>query len=59
MRKRSIFFGLANWALGIIPVPLAIGISDQHRQKIFNVYQQLTRKKINTGLFIYRSKNAT
>ena len=26
---------------GIIPVPLAIGISDQHRQKIFNVYQRL------------------
>ncbi|MFK7816964.1 MAG: AMP-binding protein [Gammaproteobacteria bacterium] len=30
---------------GIIPVPLAIGISDQHRQKIFNVYQQLAGNK--------------
>ena len=30
---------------GIIPVPLAVGISDQHRQKVFNVYQQLTDKK--------------
>ena len=26
---------------GIIPVPLAVGISDQHRQKVFNVAQQL------------------
>lgn len=26
---------------GIVPVPLAIGISDQHRQKVFNVYNQL------------------
>ncbi|MYB88462.1 MAG: AMP-binding protein [Proteobacteria bacterium] len=26
---------------GIIPVPLAVGISDQHRQKVFNVARQL------------------
>ena len=26
---------------GIIPVPLAVGISDQHRQKVFNVAEQL------------------
>ena len=26
---------------GIIPVPLAVGISDQHRQKVFNVAEKL------------------
>ncbi len=33
---------------GIIPVPLAVGISDQHRQKIFNVYKQLTNKSFKS-----------
>jgi len=33
---------------GIIPVPLAIGISDQHRQKIFNVYKQLKKGYLYT-----------
>ena len=40
---------------GIIPVPLAIGISDQHRQKIFNVYQQLTDKKTNSA-YLYTDR---
>ena len=40
---------------GIIPVPLAIGISDQHRQKIFNVYQQLLDKKSN-NVYLYTDR---
>ncbi|MBT8123810.1 MAG: non-ribosomal peptide synthetase [Gammaproteobacteria bacterium] len=40
---------------GIIPVPLAIGISDQHRQKIFNVYKQLTYKKLNSA-YLYTDR---
>ncbi len=40
---------------GIIPVPLAIGISDQHRQKIFNVYKQLTLKKLNRA-YLYTDR---
>lgn len=40
---------------GIIPVPLAVGISDQHRQKIFNVYQQLTHKNINKA-YLYTDR---
>jgi acyl-CoA synthetase (AMP-forming)/AMP-acid ligase II/acyl carrier protein len=44
---------------GIIPVPLAIGISDQHRQKIFNVYQQLIDKKTNqnsSSVYLYTDR---
>ncbi len=40
---------------GIIPVPLAIGISDQHRQKIFNVYRQLVSKK-NNSAYLYTDR---
>ena len=40
---------------GIIPVPLAIGISDQHRQKIFNVYKQLNYKKLNSA-YLYTDR---
>ncbi len=40
---------------GIIPVPLAIGISDQHRQKIFNVYQQLVTNNSNTA-YLYTNR---
>ncbi len=40
---------------GIIPVPLAIGISDQHRQKIFNVYRQLVSKK-SSNVFLYTDR---
>lgn len=40
---------------GIIPVPLAIGISDQHRQKIFNVYKQLTYKKLDSA-YLYTDR---
>lgn len=34
----------AYWAAqygGIVPVPLAVGSSDEHRRKVFNVFQQL------------------
>ncbi len=34
---------------GIIPVPLAVGISDQHRQKVFNVAQQLGKAFLYTN----------
>jgi len=40
---------------GIIPVPLAIGISDQHRQKIFNVYQQLVVNSTNSA-YLYTDR---
>ena len=40
---------------GIIPVPLAIGISDQHRQKIFNVYQQLVVNSSNSA-YLYTDR---
>ena len=40
---------------GIIPVPLAIGISDQHRKKIFNVYQQLTNNKTSNA-YLYTDR---
>ena len=40
---------------GIIPVPLAIGISDQHRKKVFNVYQQLTSKKLKKA-YVYTDR---
>jgi len=33
---------------GIIPVPLAVGISDQHRQKVFNVAQKLGKTFLYT-----------
>ena len=33
---------------GIIPVPLAIGISDQHRQKVFNVAKKLGKAFLYT-----------
>ena len=39
----------------IIPVPLAIGISDQHRQKIFNVYKQLTNKSFKSA-YLYTDR---
>ncbi len=34
---------------GIIPVPLAVGISDQHRQKVFNVAQKLGNPYLYTN----------
>ena len=33
---------------GIIPVPLAVGISDQHRRKVFNVAKKLPRPYLYT-----------
>ncbi len=33
---------------GIIPVPLAVGISDQHRQKVFNVAKKLGKAFLYT-----------
>ena len=40
---------------GIIPVPLAIGISDQHRKKVFNVYKQLTDQKSKSA-YLYTER---
>ena len=40
---------------GIIPVPLALGISDQHRQKVLNVYLQLSSKKLNKA-YLYTDR---
>ena len=34
---------------GIIPVPLAVGISDQHRRKVFNVAKKLDRPFLYTN----------
>lgn len=34
---------------GIIPVPLAVGISDQHRQKVFNVAEKLGKTFLYTN----------
>ncbi len=40
---------------GIIPVPLAIGISDQHRRKILNVYKQL-RHDNSKSTYLYTDR---
>ncbi|MBT8421760.1 MAG: non-ribosomal peptide synthetase, partial [Gammaproteobacteria bacterium] len=49
-------FLTAFWAAilgGIVPVPVAVGISDEHRLKLFRILQQLERASIfsNDGLF--------
>ena len=40
---------------GIIPVPLAIGINNQHRKKIFNVYEQLSHDK-SKSTYLYTDR---
>ncbi|MGB5245219.1 MAG: non-ribosomal peptide synthetase [Woeseia sp.] len=49
-------FLTAFWAAilgGIVPVPVAVGISDEHRLKLFRILRQLKRASIfsNRGLF--------
>jgi acyl-CoA synthetase (AMP-forming)/AMP-acid ligase II/acyl carrier protein len=44
-------FVIAYWAAvlgGIIPVPVAVGISDEHRYKLFRILQQLERATLFT-----------
>ena len=41
----------AFWACmlgGIIPVPVAVGISDEHRHKLLRIYQRLSRPHLYT-----------
>ncbi|MDH3613100.1 MAG: non-ribosomal peptide synthetase [Gammaproteobacteria bacterium] len=44
-------FVVAYWAAilgGIVPVPVAVGISDEHRQKLFRILSQLRRATLFT-----------
>ncbi|MDH5305137.1 MAG: non-ribosomal peptide synthetase [Gammaproteobacteria bacterium] len=44
-------FVVAYWAAilgGIVPVPVAVGISDEHRYKLFRILQQLRRATLFT-----------
>lgn len=46
-------FVVAFWAAvlgGIVPVPVAVGISDEHRFKLFRILQQLERATLFTEL---------
>ena len=49
--KSNESFVVAYWAAvlgGIIPVPVAVGISDEHRHKLFRILQQLQRATLFT-----------
>ncbi len=49
--KSNESFVVAYWAAmlgGIIPVPVAVGISDEHRFKLFRILQQLQRATLFT-----------
>ena len=49
--KSNESFVVAYWAAvlgGIIPVPVAVGISDEHRFKLFRILQQLNRATLFT-----------
>ncbi|MEQ9562515.1 MAG: AMP-binding protein, partial [Woeseiaceae bacterium] len=44
-------FVIAFWAAilgGIVPVPVAVGISDEHRLKLFRILQQMRRGSLYT-----------
>lgn len=44
-------FAIAFWAAvlgGIVPVPVAVGISDEHRFKLFRILSQLARPQLLT-----------
>ena len=50
--KSNESFVVAYWAAvlgGIIPVPVAVGISDEHRYKLFRILQQLQRATLFTA----------
>lgn len=49
--KSNQAFVVAFWAAilgGIVPVPVAVGISDEHRFKLFRILRQLRRAKLFT-----------
>ncbi len=51
--KSNAEFVVAFWAAvlgGIVPVPVAVGISDEHRLKLFRILRQLDRATLFTEL---------
>ncbi len=51
--KSNRSFVIAYWAAmlgGIVPVPVAVGISDEHRHKLFRILRQLRRGTLFTDL---------
>jgi len=49
--KSNESFVIAFWAAilgGIVPVPVAVGISDEHRHKLFRILRQLDRATLFT-----------
>jgi len=51
--KSNESFIIAYWAAilgGIVPVPVAVGISDEHRHKLFRILSQLERATLFTEL---------
>ena len=50
-------FVIAFWAAvlgGIVPVPVAVGISDEHRLKLFRILTQLQRATLYTDSELYK-----
>lgn len=50
-------FVIAFWAAvlgGIVPVPVAVGISDEHRLKLFRILSQLRRAKLYTDYELHK-----
>ena len=48
--KSNLSFVVAYWAAmlgGIVPVPVAVGISDEHRFKLFRILGQLERHPVH------------
>ena len=51
--KSNLNFVVAYWAAmlgGIVPVPVAVGISDEHRYKLFRILSQLERGTLFTEM---------
>jgi acyl-CoA synthetase (AMP-forming)/AMP-acid ligase II/acyl carrier protein len=51
--KSNLNFVIAYWAAvvgGIVPVPVAVGISDEHRFKLFRILSQLVRGTLFTEM---------
>ena len=51
--KSNLDFVVAFWASmlgGIVPVPVAVGISDEHRLKLFRILSQLERGTLFTEM---------
>lgn len=52
LHKDNQTFVVAFWACilgGIIPVPVAVGISDEHRAKLFRIFNKLTKPHLYTS----------